>query len=177
MNKNYAMNYCQTCGTRLTEKEFGTEGKVPFCPHCGEHRFPMYNVAVSMIVINEQNKKILLIKQYGRDFFVLVAGYVNRAENLEDAAARELKEETGMTMDKFIYNRTKFFEPSNTLMCNFTVFVKNDSELNPNDEIDSYAWFTFEEARKNIDPKILAGQFLNTYLDDLEERIRKTRGL
>ena len=126
----------------------------------------MYNVAVSMIVINEQTGKILLIKQYGRPFFILVAGYVNRGEPLEHAVGREIKEETGMTVSHIKFNRTSFFEPSNTLMCNFTAFVKDASELSPNREIDSYQWFTPVEAQQNIRPNSLAERFLNAYLEE-----------
>ena len=164
------MSYCPVCGTQLTDRELEHEGIVPFCPRCGEYRFPMFNIAVSMIVVNESNRKTLLIKQYGKDFYRLVAGYVNRTETLEHAAVRELKEETGMTAVRISFNRTRFFEPSNTLMCNFTVYVKDDSELSPNYEIDSCAWFSFDDARKNINPEILAGRFLNAYLDDAEKR-------
>ena len=42
--------HCRACGAALIEKELKGEGVVPFCPVCGEFRFPMYNVAVSMIV-------------------------------------------------------------------------------------------------------------------------------
>ena len=164
------MKYCQECGTALTEKELEHEGIIPYCPKCRDYRFPMYNVAVSMIVVNEENQKTLLIKQYGKDFFRLVAGYVNRTESLEHAVVRELKEETGMTAERVVFNRTRFFEPSNTLMCNFTAFVKDDSELNPNYEIDYCEWFPLDEARKAIDPNILAGQFLNAYLDSRSGR-------
>ncbi len=164
------MSYCPVCGTQLTDRELEHEGIVPFCPRCGEYRFPMFNIAVSMIVVNESDRKTLLIKQYGKDFYRLVAGYVNRAETLEHAAVRELKEETGMTAVRISFNRTRFFEPSNTLMCNFTVFVKDDSDLSPNYEIDSCAWFSFDDARKKINPEILAGRFLNAYLDDAEKR-------
>ena len=80
--------FCHECGTKLTKKELENEGTVPFCPKCEAFRFPMYNVAVSMIVINKQTNKILLIKQYGKDYYVLVAGYVNRTEQLEHAVAR-----------------------------------------------------------------------------------------
>ena len=125
----------------------------------------MYNVAVSMIVINEQNGEILLIKQYGRPWFVLVAGYVNRGEQVEHAVGREIKEETGMTVSRIKFNRTSFFEPSNTLMCNFTAFVKDASELSTNAEIDSYQWFSPDDALKNIRANSLAEMFLNTYLD------------
>ena len=158
--------YCQECGTALTEKYLENEGMIPFCPKCNQYRFPMYNVAVSMIVVNKSTYNILLIKQYGRPFFILVAGYVNRTESLEHAVIREIKEETGMTVSSIKFNRTRFFEPSNTLMCNFTAFVEDDSELSVNNEVDSYCWFSKDEARENIKPESLAAYFLNSYLDE-----------
>ena len=163
-----AEKYCQECGTALIEKELENEGIVPFCPKCNQYRFPLYNVAVSMIVINRRTDKILLIKQYGRPFFILVAGYVNRTESLEHAAAREIKEETGMTVSSLRFNRTRFFEPSNTLMCNFTAFVDDESEMNTNEEIDSYQWFTKDEAKENIKKNSLAEYFLNAYLNEVQ---------
>ena len=158
--------HCFDCGAELIEKELEGEGIVPYCPQCQQFRFPMYNVAVSMIVIDQQTGEILLIKQYGRPSFILVAGYVNRGEQVEHAVSREIKEETGMTVSHIKFNRTCFFEPSNTLMCNFTAYVKDSSELSPNSEIDSYKWFSPEDARLNIRPNSLASQFLNAYLDE-----------
>ena len=46
--------YCQECGSELVEKYLENEGMIPFCPECGQYRFPMYNVAVSMIVVNRK---------------------------------------------------------------------------------------------------------------------------
>ena len=158
--------HCRECGAALIKKELMGEGIVPFCPKCGEFRFPMYNVAVSMIVVNRQTNQILLIQQYGKTSYVLVAGYVNRTESLENAVAREIKEETGMTVSEIRFNRTRFFERSNTLMCNFTAFVENDAELQTNEEIDFFAWFDYNEARRNIRPNSLAAYFLNTFLDE-----------
>ena len=157
--------HCRACGAALIEKELKGEGVVPFCPVCGEFRFPMYNVAVSMIVIDRQSEKILLVQQYGKPSYIQVAGYVNRTESLESAVAREIKEETGMTVSAIRFNRTRFFERSNTLMCNFTAFVDDDSEFCPNEEIDACAWFGYEEARQHIRPNSLAAYFFNTYLD------------
>ncbi|MBQ9328571.1 MAG: NUDIX hydrolase [Solobacterium sp.] len=158
--------YCSECGSPLIEKELDGEGIVPFCTSCGQYRFPLYNVAVSMIVIDEATSRILLIQQYGRPFYILVAGYVNRTEPLEHAVIREVREETGMTVSSVRFNRTKFFELSNTLMCNFTAYVTDADQLNPNEEIDSCEWFTFEEARAAIKPGSLAAEFLNAYLDE-----------
>lgn len=157
--------FCPKCGTELIGRALKNEGIVPYCPKCAQYRFPMYNVAVSMIVINEQTDQILLIKQYGRPVYVLVAGYVNRTESLEHAAAREIKEEMGLTVSRITFNRTRFYEPSDTLMCNFTAFVEDDRDLRTNEEIDAYQWFSRDDARKNIAPNSLAAYFLNTYLD------------
>lgn len=163
--------YCQECGTPLVERYLENEGMIPFCPKCEQYRFPTYNVAVSMIIINRQNGKILLIEQYGKPSYILVAGYVNRTESLEHAVAREIKEETGMTVSSIRFNRTRFFEPSDTLMCNFTAFVDDDRELCINEEVDAYVWFTREEARKNIRPNSLAAAFLNAYLDESQSEL------
>lgn len=158
--------FCPECGTELIHKELENEGIIPFCPKCDQYRFPMYNVAVSMIVINKQTNKILLIKQYGNPFYILVAGYVNRGEGLEHAVAREVKEETGMTVSHMKFNRTRFFQPSNTLMCNFTVFVDDDTEFCANGEVDDYQWFTSEKAVKKILQNSFASDFLNAYLNE-----------
>ena len=91
------MSYCEECGTELVERFLENEGIIPYCSRCKEYRFPKYNVAVSIITIDDKNRRILLIKQYGRDIYILVAGYVNKGERPEAAVARELREEVGLT--------------------------------------------------------------------------------
>lgn len=157
--------FCPACGAELVERPLEGEGIVPYCEACRVYRFPKFNVAVSMIVRDEVSGKILLIQQYGRPFYILVAGYVNRGEQAEQAVVREIREETGLTAARFTFNRTRFFEPSNTLMVNFTAWVNDAAAIHPNGEVDRFAWFTPQEARRNIKPGSLAGEFLNAYLD------------
>ena len=159
--------YCTKCGTAFEVRELEGEGNVQFCPRCSEFHFPVFNTACSMIVVDPKAKKILLIKQYGRDSYILVAGYVNRGEDAEQTVAREILEETGLVAKKITFNRSKYFERSNTLMLNWTVEIEDAGALKPNSEVDSYHWFTFEEARRNIKDCSLAQWFLNSYLDSL----------
>ena len=77
-----------------------------------------------------------------------------------------LIQETGMTVARLRFNRTKFFAPSNTLMVNFTAYVSDATALHANEEIDRWSWFTPEQARENIRPGSLAEEFLNAYLDE-----------
>jgi len=162
MSKNPHMNYCMECGGKLEIRDHGEEGKVPYCPSCGEFRYPVFNTAVSMIVMNEEKDHVILIKQYGRDAYILVAGYVNKGEDAEDAVRREVMEEMGLEVQSVQFNRSHFFAPSNTLMLNFTCTV-NKSEAHPNHEIDSWKWFTKEEAKEKIKKDSLAQKFLLGY--------------
>lgn len=156
------MKYCYECGTKLIYKELEHEGLISFCTSCNQFRFPIYSTAVSMIVMNSDMSKILLIKQYNKDRFILVAGYINKGESAEDACIRELKEETSLDAIKLIFNKTEYFEKSNTLMINFGVIV-GDEFVIKNYEIDSYEWFDIDDARINIAKNSLASKFLDNF--------------
>ena len=159
------MNYCMQCGARLQKKYHETEEKdLPWCPDCGAFRYPVFNTAVSMIVQSHDRSRVILIQQYGKPFYVLVAGYVNQGEDAECAVVREVREELGLTVETMRFNRSHYFAPTNTLMLNFTVTVAED-DPHPNWEVDAWRWFTEEEARQSIKPNSLASCFLNGYFD------------
>ena len=158
------MNYCMECGAKLTIKPLKGEGEVPYCEHCKSFVFPIFSTACSMIVMNPAQDKILLIKQYGRADYILVAGYVNKGEDAETAALREIREELGVEAAAIRFNRTHYFGPSNTLMINFRVLLPSE-EIHPNEEIDDWQWFSLPEARKMVRPDSLARDFLEGMLD------------
>ena len=159
------MNYCMHCGAKLQLRDHPGEGHpVPWCDACGAYRYPVFNSAVSMVVMDEKKERILLIRQYGRPSWVLVAGYVNQGEDAEDAAAREIREELGLTVSSLRFNHSHYFAPSNTLMLNFTATVREEPPR-PNEEIDDWAWFSVAEAREHIKPGSLAEAFLKGSLD------------
>ena len=145
--------YCQECGTALTEKYLENEGMIPFCPKCNQYRFPMYNVAVSMIVVNKMTGKILLIKQYGRPFFILVAGYVNRTESLEHAAIREIKEETGLSID-FVpgFRETTMYDLPGGKQKTVVLFLAECTEplKIENNEIKNALWLSVRQAMSTL---------------------------
>ena len=157
------LDFCPVCGEKLELKECPNEGMIPFCSGCGDFRFPIFSAAVSMVVLNPGKDKILLIKQYGNDFYVLTAGYINKGENAENAVAREIREELGVS-----FNATEYFDKSETLLINFTA-VLDSEELCINSEVDSFCWFSFEDAVKNIKPESLAERFLTGYLNEVKK--------
>ena len=158
------MNYCMECGSLLHRKPHGEEGLVPYCDTCAAFRYPVFNTAVSLLVMDEAKENILLIRQYGRPSYILVAGYVNCGEDAEDAARRELKEELDLDAVSVSFNRSHYFPPSNTLMLNFTVTVDR-KDAQPNREVDDWQWFSLADAREAIKPGSLARAFLLGKLD------------
>ena len=158
------MKFCVECGNKLEEKLLEGEGMIPYCNNCQQYRFPIFNTAVSMVVLNETGDKILLIKQYGGDFCILVAGYVNKGESAENAVAREVKEEVGLTVTSCHFNKSEYFEKSNTLMLNFSCYVSDESLEGVTEEVDHAEWFSIEEARANIKEGSLAQRFLESYV-------------
>lgn len=162
------LRYCPECSTKLIKKHLENEGDIPFCESCNEFRFPVFSAAVSMIVLNPSGDKMLLIKQYGNDFYVLTAGYINKGENAESAVRREISEELGVCVTKMKFNSTEYFEKSQTLLINFTATVDSE-EIKPNCEVDSFRWFSFDEARKSIKRNSLAEHFLTNYINEVRE--------
>lgn len=154
--------YCIKCGHELIEKKCDFDGMIPYCPNCQEFCFPMFNSAISAIVLNPTRDKILLIQQYGSQENILIAGYINKGENAKEALSREIKEETDLDIVSFEYNDNEYYKKTNTLIHNYTVVV--DSEVfHTNHEIDYAKWYPLAEALEKIKPHSLAKSFLERY--------------
>ena len=90
------INFCQRCGHRLAQKEIESQVR-PYCPGCGHVAFLDPKVAAAVLVFKDG--ELVLVRRgvepaLGRWSFP--AGYVDRGEAVEDAAVREVKEETGL---------------------------------------------------------------------------------
>ena len=116
-------------------------------------------------VVIFRGKILVLYKSYRNRYegWVLPKGTVEEGEEYDQTALREVREETGLTVTGVRFNHSHYFAPSNTLMLNFA--VKVEGEVHTNEEVDTWAWFTLEEARQNIRKNSLAKAFLLGWLD------------
>lgn len=164
------MKFCYECGTKLMDKYLEGEGMIPYCEHCAQYRFPIFNTAVSMEVLNPSQDKVILIQQYGKTRNILVAGYINRGESAEEAVVREVREELGLEVGQIRFNKSKFYAGSNTLMINFScVASSEDLSGRKADEVDYVRWYSLAEARENVYHGSLAEEFLLHYLNHRDE--------
>jgi len=92
--------YCPHCAHPLEERRAFQRLRL-VCPACGFVHFRELKVGVTVLV--ERNGGVLLIQRAidpGRGQWALPAGFVEWDEAPEDAAARELGEETGLEVDR-----------------------------------------------------------------------------
>lgn len=156
--------YCEKCGAELTVKEHPTDGPVAWCPQCEDYRYPGFNTAVSMIVFDAEKENILLLDQYGKDG-ILVAGYVAQGESLETAVRREVREETGLEVEDLLFNTSRYYEGTNTLMCNFACAAAPGSVIIDPVEVDRAVWVPIPEVKDRMRPNSLAKWFTMKYLE------------
>ncbi|NBK96757.1 MAG: GNAT family N-acetyltransferase [Erysipelotrichia bacterium] len=161
------MRYCPECANELTMKECDHDGLIPYCPVCKQFHFPMFNSAVSTVMLNPSKDKLLLIQQYGKTANILVAGYINKGENANQALIREVKEEVALNVINYEYNDNIYFEKSNTLIHNFISIVDRE-DFTLTDEVDKAQWFSIEDAICEVKPNSLAKNFLFKALHKLK---------
>ena len=163
--------YCKNCGQKLTLRFCENEGLVPYCDTCADYMFPLFPVAVSMVVTNRAQDKILLAKHVEDDDFILFAGYIKKGENVEKTIPREIKEELGMNVVKTKFMSTRFHAKKDLLMLNFIVVVEDTPIKLKTDEITEARWCTHDEALGLIRKSTTAEFFLTNAVKELKKKI------
>ena len=162
--------YCRECGQKLTLRFCENEGLIPYCGKCESYMFPQFSIAVSMVVTNRAQDKILLAKHVEDDDFILFAGYIKKGENAEKTVPREIKEELGLDVVKAKYMSSRYHGKKDLLMLNFIVVVE-EKELRLNEEIAEAKWCTPEEALQLIRKGTTAEYFLINAVRELKKKL------
>ena len=163
--------YCRECGAKLTLRFCENEGLIPYCATCSAYMFPQFPVAVSMVVTNRAQNKILLAKHVEDDDFILFAGYIKKGENAEKTIPREIKEELGLDVVKAKYMSSRYHAKKELLMLNFIVVVEDKPIKLQLSEIAEARWCTPEEAVTLIRKGTTAEFFLNNAIRELKKKI------
>ena len=160
--------FCQDCGNKLVLKFCEGEGLIPYCDQCGGFKFPPFKTAVSMVVVNKAQDRVLIARHESGDF-LLFAGYVKKGESAEKTVSREIREETGLNAVRYKYMCSRYHEPHNVLMLGFIVMVSDGEVQFDRKEMSEVRWCTFEEALAEIPEDSTAAFFLKNAAAELKK--------
>lgn len=145
--------YCPDCGSKLTGREIGDEGLVPFCEKCNKPLFDMFSTCIIALVINENGEAALLRQGYiSNQYYNLVSGYMKPGETAELTAAREIEEEIGVKINSLEFAGTYWFGKKDMLMIGFIAKAKK-TDLVLSEEVDQAEWIPAEKAIALVHPK------------------------
>jgi NAD+ diphosphatase len=88
-----------------------------------------------------------------KGMYSALAGFVEPGESIEEACARELKEEAALRCLSVRYHSTQPWPYPSSLMIGLIAEVENDDASPDQTELEEVRWFTREEAKK-----LLAGE-------------------
>ncbi|HYH07102.1 MAG TPA: NAD(+) diphosphatase [Thermoanaerobaculia bacterium] len=134
--------FCSVCAQELESRQAGYSRA---CPQCGAEFYPRLDPAVMIMATHRD--RILLAQHRGRAsvFWSTLAGFVEPGETLEEAVARELKEEAGLTATAIRYFGSQPWPLPASLMIGFEVDVEDDAiTIDPAELLDA-RFFAREE--------------------------------
>jgi NAD+ diphosphatase len=136
--------FCGKCGSPTASAE---GGHVQVCtnPRCGQEHFPRTDPAI--IVLVTSGERCLLGRKafWAPGLHSIIAGFVEPGESLEAAVAREVAEETGVSLQAVHYHSSQPWPFPKSLMLGFTAQAASEGIQLNDGELETARWFSRQE--------------------------------
>lgn len=133
--------FCGACGTATMEV---VEERARRCPKCGTVFYPVVSPAIIVAVTRGPELLLAHNRNFRPGMFSLLAGFVDPGETLEQAVAREVREEVGIEIDDIRYLGSQPWSFPNSLMMGFRARHVGGELAVDGKEIETAGWFTPE---------------------------------
>ena len=142
LNWHRGHRHCANCGAPT---EVAEAGSLRECPACGTHHHPRVDPVVIMLVTD--GDRLLLGRQrvWPPRRYSALAGFVSPGESLEEAVAREVFEEAGVSVGRPEYRSSQPWPFPASLMLGFTVPYAGGELGGSDPELEDKRWFGRDE--------------------------------
>ena len=136
--------FCGVCGSPADIREAGHVRK---CSNdaCGIQHFPRTDPAVIMLVSDGDSCLLGRQTSWPEGRYSTLAGFVEPGESLEEAVAREINEESGVTVRDVRYHSSQPWPFPASLMLGFYATAVDPTITIDHDELEDARWFSRDE--------------------------------
>lgn len=137
--------FCARCGHETAPVDGGWKRQ---CPACSTEHFPRVNPVTIMLPVF--GDRCLLGRQaaWPKGRMSALAGFVEPGETIEEACARELKEEAGLNAVRVAYHSSQPWPFPSSLMIGLIAEVDSDDAAPDQTELEAVRWLTRDELRR-----------------------------
>jgi NAD+ diphosphatase len=138
LNWHRRHGHCANCGAPTTVAEGGI---VRTCPNCGAQHHPRTDPVVIMLIVDAD--RVLLGRQpsWPPGRYSALAGFVEPGESLEEAVAREVREEAGVEIGRPEYIASQPWPFPTSLMLGFIAAWRSGEPRRIDRELEDVRWF------------------------------------
>ncbi len=150
--------FCGQCGSSMHLVNWELAA---LCHKCGHRCYPRINPCVLIAVVNSKNQLLLARSaRHKSGFFSILAGFVESAETLEQAAVREVAEEVGVRIGNLQYVGSQPWPFPHSLMTAFIADYQGGELRCQPDEIEEAHWFDLDKLPEVPGEATLSGRVI-----------------
>jgi NAD+ diphosphatase len=139
LNWHRRHRFCANCGAASEARE---AGHVRVCPACGTQHHPRTDPVVIMLVTDGDRALLGRQAQWPAGRYSALAGFVEPGESLEEAVAREVREEAGVRVADVRYRSSQPWPFPTSLMLGFSARWAGGEPVVRDGELEDVGWFT-----------------------------------
>jgi NAD+ diphosphatase len=133
---------CSVCGSPT---EIAEAGYVRRCPNCGAIHHPRTDPVVIMLVVDGDRALLGRQARWPPGRYSALAGFVEPGESLEEAVAREVREEAGSEVREPRYVSSQPWPFPSSLMLGFVAEYAGGEVSARDHELEDVRWFSRQE--------------------------------
>ncbi len=137
------------------------------CEHCGKEVWPSLAPAV-IVLIHRGADEVLLARgrNFKSDFYGLIAGFVETGETLEEAVCREVREETGLSIQNLRYFDSQPWPYPSGIMVGFNADYAGGELHVQREELKKAGWFHRDHLPQLPEKLSIARRLIDHWLDE-----------
>jgi NAD+ diphosphatase len=142
LNWHRRHRFCANCGAPTEPRE---AGHIRSCPVCGAEHHPRTDPVVIMLVTDGDRAMLGRQASWPAGRYSALAGFVEPGESLEEAVAREVREESGVVVTDIEYRSSQPWPFPTSLMLGFRARWAGGEPAVRDGELEDVRWCTRDE--------------------------------